>query len=344
VDRLASTKGPVQPKSGRIRRRALQIGLRLIGPALLVLALARIKDPERILGVLARAAWLPLCFVVALHAFNIHLKVVRFQWLLKAHGHHYSLRRAWSSLLSCMYVGMLTPGRVGDILRVQYLRHDLGMAYSEALAFAAMDRFCDIYVILGFCAFGIARFAALLTGQLAYATWITVALCALAPAVLLVPGLADRILVSLFARFSRTREPVGLRAFLSTLRALVGRPLFVALPLTAAAFMGFYTQGWLVAKSLGLPLSLFDAMCFMSMTGLLSQVPISISGLGVREIFLALVFPTLGMTSTEGVAFGLMEFAAIHLTQVVAGFVSWQYAPPPILSEEPKETPAASSS
>lgn len=327
-----------------MRRRALQIGLRLLGPALLVVVLARIEDPARILEVFARAEWLPLCLVVGLNAVNIHLKVVRFQWLLKAQGYPYSLGRAWSSLLSCMYIGLLTPGRVGDILRVQYLRRDLGMLYSESLAFIAMDRFCDIYVILGFCAFGIARFASLLTGQLAYATWMTVAFCAIAPAVLLVPGLADRILARLFARFSRTGEPVGPHVFLKTLRGLVGRPLIGALPLTVSAFLGFYVQGWLIAKSLGLPLGLFDAVCFMSMTGLLSQVPISISGLGVRELFLALVFPALGMTAAEGVAFGLMEFAVIHLTQVAAGFVSWQYAPPPILPKQAEETPAASSS
>lgn len=324
-----------------MRRRALQIGLRLLGPALLVVVLARIGDPERILGVFARAALLPLCAVVLLNAVNIYLKVVRFQWLLRARGYHYPLRRAFSSALSSMYIGLLTPGRVGDVLRVQYLRSDLGMAYAESLAFIAMDRFCDIYVILGFCAFGIARFAALLSGELAYATWITVGLCAITPAVLLVPGFADRILEPLFARLSPTREPVGLRLFLSTLRALVGRSLLIALPLTALAFLGFYVQGWFVAKSLGLPLGLFDAICFMSMTGLLSQVPISVSGLGVRELFLALVFPTLGMAGADGVAFGLMEFAAIHLTQVLAGFVSWQYAPPPILPKQSDEAQRA---
>lgn len=326
-----------------MRRRALQIGLRLLGPALLVLVFLRIGDPSRLGSVFARAAWLPLVGVVALNAFNIHLKVVRFQRLLKARGHDYPLRRAWSSSLSSLYIGLLTPGRVGDVLRVQYLHHDLRIPYSESLAYIAMDRFCDIYVILGFCAFGIARFAGLLSGELAYATWITAGLCAFLPAALLVPGLADRALGGVFAKLSGGREPAGIRGFLTTLRALVGPSLLTALPLTIVAFLGFYMQGYLIGKSLGLTLTLYDTICFMSLTGLLSQVPISISGLGVRELFLALVFPTLGMSGTEGVAFGLSEFAVIHLTQVAAGFVSWQFAPPPVAPEPAAEPPPKNS-
>lgn len=317
-----------------MHRRILQIGLRLLGPALLIVVVLRLGDPERLRLLFSRATLLPLLGVVALNAVNLHLKVVRFQRLLRARGYEYPLRRAWSSSLSSMYIGLLTPGRVGDVLRVQFLHHDLGLSYAESLAYIAMDRFCDIYVILGFCAFGIARFAGILSGELAYATYITAGLCALLPTAFLVPRFAEQVLGGVFKRLSGGREPEGLRTFLKTLHSLVGPSLLTAFPLTILAFLGLYTQGFLVAKSLGLPLSLYDTACFMSLTGLLSQIPISITGLGVRELFLALVFPALGIAAADGVAFGLAEFAVIHMTQVAAAFVCWQFVPPPVYEEK----------
>ena len=59
-----------------------------------------------------------------LNALNYYFKVLRWDVLLAARGLHYSRLRAWTSFLSSGYVGLLTPGRVGDLLRIQYLRHD----------------------------------------------------------------------------------------------------------------------------------------------------------------------------------------------------------------------------
>ena len=58
-------------------------------------------------------------------------------------------------------------------------------------------------------------------------------------------------------------------------------------------------------------------------------MPISIAGVGVREAFLALMFPALGLTAAQGVVFGLLVFVVINLALVFVGFITWQVAPPP---------------
>ncbi|MBT3396823.1 MAG: flippase-like domain-containing protein, partial [Alphaproteobacteria bacterium] len=206
--------------------------------------------------------------------------------------------------------------------------------YAEGLAIIVMDRLCDIYVLLAFVSVGVAHFATVLSGRLAYVTWAGVGLTAIAPAILLVPGLAERVFGKLYVRLSKGREPTGFKRFLKALRAQLGPGLAVTLPLTVAAFMINYTQGWLIGHALGLDLAFFDVMCMLAITSLLGLLPVSISGVGVRELFLALVFPTLGLLPQQGVAFGLVVFVVIYLCMVVAGFFFWQIAPPPIFQDD----------
>lgn len=312
-----------------MRARVIRIGIRLIGPLLLVVVLLRIGEPERLLEVLRGTNWPILVGAALLNGVNIHLKVIRWQVLLGTRGHRYPTKSAWRAILPSMYIGMLTPGRVGDVLRVQYMRHDLEMTYAEGLAIIVMDRFCDLYVLLGFVVCGVAHFAKVLTGQLGFLTWIAVAGTALAPLVFLIRGPMDRLLEAVYRRVAKQRSPDGARTFLAALRAQLGRRLLLTVPLTVGAFLVQYLQGWLAAGAMGMKISFLDVTFMLAITSLLSLLPISMSGVGVREAFLALVFPTLALTAQQGVAFGLVMFAVVYVATMSAGFVAWQIAPPP---------------
>lgn len=318
----------------------IRIGVRLLGPLLLVAVLWRIEEPRRLLEVLSKSSWPVLFGAALLNAVNIHLKVMRWQVLLGTRGHRYPTGRAWRAILPSMYIGMLTPGRVGDVLRVQYMRRDLGMSYPEGLAIVVMDRFCDLYVLLGFVGFGVAHFAHVLTGQLGFLTWVAVIVTAVAPLGLLVRGPVDRFLAAVYRRVAKQRSREGADQFLSALRAQLGRGLLTTVPLTVGAFSVQYFQGWLAAGAMGMNLGPADVTGMLAITSLLSLLPISMSGVGVREAFLALVFPALALTAAQGVAFGLVMFSVVYVATMAAGFVAWQIAPPPFGRDT--DTPAPS--
>lgn len=306
--------------------------LRLIGPVLLLIVIARIPDRAALGRALATADAAPLALALALNAANLGLKVERWRMLLRAQGWPYPLGRGFTSYLSSSYLGMLTPGRVGDAVRAQYLRHDLGVSYAEGLASVVMDRVCDLYVLAVFVAVGVVRFSGVLVGELAWMAWLSVAATVLAPLALLVPGIAEAALARVYRRLRRVSEGEdagGLARFLAALRAHVGRPLFGAAALTAGAFLVNYAQGWLLARALHMEISLFDMLCLMSIASLLGLLPISVSGMGVRELLFALVLPALGFRVEAGVALGLLVFAVMYLAPIAAGFASWQWAPPP---------------
>lgn len=309
--------------------------IRLVGPALLVLVIARMKDPAALLRALASAAPAPLLLAVLLNLVNIHLKVIRWDVILRTRDIHYPRRRAWSSFMTSLYVGLLTPGRVGDVLRAQYLKHDLGVPYAEGIASVVVDRLCDLYVLAAFVAIGVVRYAPVIVGGLAVVTWAGVAATVLGPLILLIPGVAEKLLGRAFERFAPAEEGEGFDRFLAAVRANVGRPLLLTIPLTVLTFVINYAQGWLIARAVGLPMSFLDATCLLAIASLLGLLPISVSGVGVRELFFALAFPLIGFTADDGVGFGLLVFFVIYLVIVFVGFVSWQIAPPPTAPHAP---------
>jgi uncharacterized protein (TIRG00374 family) len=322
-----------------MRRRLVRTLLRLLGPALLVLLIAKIPNRDAIVRAVSSAALGPLAAAALLNLANVYLKVVRWQVLLRTRGIHYPTRRAFPAFLSSVYVGMLTPGRVGDVLRVQYLRAELGISYAEGLASIVMDRLCDLYVLVVFVAVGVVHYSPVIVGSLASAIWGGVAVIVLAPLVFLVPGVAERWMSGLYARLSGRRGADGLERFLDALRENLGRPLLTTVPLTAAAFLVNYAQGWIIAWAIGIDMSFFDAMCLLAVASLLGLLPISVSGLGVRELFFSLVFPLLGHRPEVGVSFGLLVFFVIYVVNIAIGFISWQLDPPPASGSTVKTPP-----
>ncbi len=325
--------------SPRMKRRALRLGLRLLGPALLVVVILRLGDVGAILRVLGAADLGPLALALGLTYVNLQAKVTRWDVILRARGIRYPQRRAWVAYLGAMYVGMLTPGRVGDALRAQYLKHDAGVGYAEGIASVVMDRLCDLYVLAVFSAIGVVRFSAALPGELGWIAWGGVGLTVLGPLALFVPGLAERTMAVAYRKVSLGREPEGFDRFLEALRAqLRARALALTLPLTVVAFAVNYLQGWLMARSLHLDVSFFDATCLLAIASLLGLLPISVSGVGLREAFFAVAFPVLGLPPATGVSFGLLVFVVLYLMSILIGFVSWQIAPPPT-SRDPDPGP-----
>lgn len=320
-----------QPRD-KPRRSLLRLLVRLIGPLLLAFVIISLDDKAALWGAISKAALWPLAAAMLLNLPVIHLKVVRWRTLLLDRGYDYSLKQTYAAVLPSLYLGMVTPGRVGDALRIQYVKREIGTPYAEGLAVTVMDRFCDLYVLAAFVALGVMHFATVLSHDLVYFTWIMVSIATLAPLAFLLPGpvtLLTRVLRRLTDKWHASIDTL-----ITVLRQLVKKALIAGVPITALAYVLNYAQGYLVALALGMSLSFLDVAALLATTSLLGLMPVSISGVGVREAFLAVVFPALGLAAAHGVAFGLVVFAVIYLTTVVIGFVAWQVAPPPFGTAE----------
>ncbi len=318
-----------EPRKPAGRRALWGWALRLVGPVILVVLLARLDRPGEILRLFREMRGWPFALAMVLNLAPLWLKVVRWQVILRTRGIHYATKPALLGFSASLYLGMLTPGRVGDVLRIHYLRHDTGARYAEGLAFLVIDRLADLWVIALFTSYAVMRWSGLLSPDLARLGWIMVAGSLLAPLPLFIPSVADRILRRIYQRLAREAEADGLDVFLTTLRASARRSVLSVVGLTVVAYGVNFLQGALVADALSIELGFVDNACLQSVQSLLGLLPISVSGLGVREAFFAAIFPPLGLDAAAGAGYGLLLFVVIYVSQVLLGAIAWQVRPPP---------------
>ena len=319
------TPSPAEPPAAG-RGRLL---LRLLGPCLLVLVVWQLDDKEAMVSSVAAASAGPLVAAVLLCFAPLVLKVLRWRALLAARGYRYGLKDSLLAVSASIYLGMVTPGRMGDVVRVQYVRRDIDTPYAEGLAVTVVDRVCDIYALIAFVGFGFYHLSSVMLPAVSTAVGLVAALGLFGPLLFVIPGVAERLFGPIYRKLAPSGSNDNLERFLASLRAQVGRTLVAALALSVGAFFINYAQGWLIARALGLNLSFADVTSLLAITSLLGLLPISISGLGVREAFFSLVFPVLGLGAAQGIGFGLVVFACLYVMYVLIGLVAWQVRPPP---------------
>ena len=127
--------------------RLRQIAIRLIGLAILVFILLKI-DLKATLAALADLHWSYLLLAVAANLPLFGLKAWRWQEMLKMQGISYPWRDAFLAFVAGLFLGLVTPGRVGEMSKALYLKQDQGVPVSVGLANVLMDRLFDLYTIM----------------------------------------------------------------------------------------------------------------------------------------------------------------------------------------------------
>jgi uncharacterized membrane protein YbhN (UPF0104 family) len=216
--------------------------------------------------------------------------------------------------LSYAFIGMFTnvfvPGLIGgDALRAVYLgrrHHRLG----DAIASVAADR---IVGLLGL--FWMTAAAAALSVSLPR----SVTLPTIAVGVISLVGFAALPLIGKLA----ARLPARIANTTATIAPYLNRPfaMMPAIGLSVALQLSLATCQWILARGLGLsaPLSLF-LLC-VPIANVFASLPVTLNGLGVREMAYLMLFGMAGMAKADAIALGLLWFAATvlgNLTGVVA--------------------------
>jgi uncharacterized membrane protein YbhN (UPF0104 family) len=318
-------------------RTILPLLLRLAVAVALLLAAVRLALPgegESLVASLASAWIAPLpaalaCFALAGAIFGASFAVVawRFVVLLRAVG----LRASWSATFRAYVIAnflnlVLPTAFLSDVYRVADARHEAGRV-SEVLAMVALER------VLSFAALGVVVLAAapfVPFGEARRALPILLLLAGgllAASLAVLHPRLNAllRRLVAPLARLSARLAGAADRA-LAAVEVLGGRRgavlqafllsvLAQALPVAAVAVL---------ARPLDSELAWFWYAAIVPFITLLTLIPISIGGAGVREVLFVRLFEPLGMRPEVALSLSLSVFAVTLAWGVVGiALLAW---------------------
>lgn len=301
---------------------------RLLGLLLLAFLLWRI-DIARLAGVLKQAAPSLLIAAVLLNLPQIAVKALRWRGLLKSHGINYGVGPSILSYFGSIFIGLLTPGRLGEFVKALHVKEDCGVPTARALSSVLVDRIFDLYALL---LFGGA--ALLSTAHSQSGFWMlmeSAAILVLPLFVLLNDSAFDRcrrLAIRLGKWTARlVREESWLMELRAYLKSLSAGAVITAILLTTAAYFLFFTQCYLLALSLDLGIGPLPVSFAVALGSLVTLIPISISGLGTREAAMMAYLGTVGVAPEKSLGYSLLVFVTFYVAGGLMGAVAWLVKP-----------------
>lgn len=302
--------------------------IRWIGVLLLIVLIWRIDFSETF--ALLRKISLPLfVLVIVLNIPQIFIKAYRWRGLLHSQKIPYGIWPAFLSYFGSIFIGLLTPGRLGELIKALHVSQDCNVSKARALSSVLVDRLFDLYALL------LVGGAALLSRSRSLGNLIALAESAavlILPLVILLNGSLFHWLEKFASKLGKWgRALFAPESWLVELRtALKELPIGVALQATfwtVLAYAIFFEQCYLLAQALKVNAGFLQISYAVALGSLVTLIPISISGLGTREATIVAFLGTVGVSPQLSLGFSLLIFVAFYVAGGLLGAIAWQMKP-----------------
>jgi hypothetical protein len=261
----------------------------------------------------------PYAFAILLTWNGVLLRAWRWRILLDAVGARVSFRRAlYLYFVGAFFNAFLPTGFGGDVVRV--LEIGEGATSSQAAGTAVVDRLTG-FLVLFFLALVMLPFGANLFPP---ATVTFIALLAVGVVVGSLMLFEGRLLRRITARFPRALSLAGdawIGRTYGVITACGARAIVKALGASALFNIQMVFAGLLIAQALGLSLSIWTLFLVIPVITTALLVPISISGLGVREGLFVTLLGQVGVTAPQAVVFSLAWYSLDFSSGLLGGLI-----------------------
>ena len=291
---------------------------RLLVPTILVIWIALRFDLGEALKRIASID--PMFFGLALIAFSVMLAVRAWRWLIVVRL--LGIDTPTAVVVRSFALGFAGSALLGEGLGSLGRLYDMRLAGADAktTGFAVVfDKAYDVLVLVA-----LAPVAAIVlpsdTTRPTPATITLLVLAVLGLAILALSPAGMRTLGRLLARLFPRRPKL---AGLGSLGDRMGPRHHTAVAaLSLGARFAQFTFVWLLALGLDIPISLLEMSAIMTFVGAVVFLPISISGLGIRDLSMIGLFALIGYPSASALSLSVAVFAVTVTARLVVG-IAW---------------------
>lgn len=220
------------------------------------------------------------------------------------------LRRLTAFYFIGMFFNLMLPTSVGgDVVRAWYLDGKSGRRL-PAFASVVLDRLNGLAVLIALACLGVAF------SPLELPDWIIWSVCGIAGAAVI--GLASTGLLLLFGHAGRGRlEQVRTMSDLFRRPSVLLPTIFMSLCVQAANVL----LVWLIGQAIGAPIPAAYYWVMVPMVSLVTLLPISVNGMGVREEATVLFLAPLGIAEGTALTLSILWFAVYASVSLMGGAV-----------------------
>lgn len=302
--------------------------LRILGLILFGVILFKL-DLRNISRVIVKADFAILGVALILIIPLMMIKSWRWKYLLAMQGHFISFKESFAVCLEAFYVGAITPGRLGEFIKAIYLKERNSIAISEGFSSILIDRLQDIlpFVVVGLLGLILYPF-----GRLYSYPIIGIAFLFLLMWILLFKAgawknIAQRVVRGLVPGKYKDSVDAQFDSFFAGISKFGNFRIIIPIIATIASAVLAFVQCYLIAISLSISISFVYLIFCASVGSLVSLIPVSIYGLGTREVTLIALFSRVGLSSESAVGFSLIYLLVFGVFTGTIGALIWFISP-----------------
>jgi len=264
--------------------------------------------------------------IIAFIFYFIAISFIVFRWgtLLKAHDFFISNRFLWqSALIGFFYNNLLPSSAGGDFYRVYDIKQNKGIPVNEGIASVVMERVIGTLssIVLLIIAYFIGLFD-YLTRNAALGLIVSGLVIILFFIALFFPRLFKlNLLLNKFRIFSKIRPRLKeFHVILSGYRYKV-KYLIMSFLFTMLIQVFFFISYNSISLALGLELRFYVFIFIIPFVSLVSSVPVTIGGIGIRENALVFAVTSFGIVQSQATLFSFILLAIILIMGMIGGII-----------------------
>jgi len=294
--------------------------LNFIGLLLLAVILWKI-DFNEVMQYLKNVNYWYLLLAYPFLMLNISLKSVRWNFLMRSQGVQLPLSKTLYVYLWGYYFGTVTPGRIGEISKAIYFQdkfENLGRAFVSVV----VDRLYDIGIRVALLFILYPLYSNLF--EFRFIGFLIMLVMVGAGGIVLIRMKSIRNIVSKMSEFVIPKKfysviKSNISGFINDMVNMITSVKVVSVTsmITFVSYLFYFIMAYSIQKSFNIEMDFTYNIFCVVLTSLAAVVPISISGLGVREAVMIYLFSNIGLGKEAAVLFSLSFFAlnpilAIH--------------------------------
>lgn len=290
----------------------------IVSVALLLWLLHRVGLSE-LASTIAQTNWVLVGCVCVVQTALVPIQTLRWLIIARRLGADFRFLPAWRNVYIGQFFNQVFPSSVGgDAVRLWYLRHSIPV--DVAIGSVALERIIALFAVTTIVVLGAHVLLGIVSaGPLRWGLVLLVAGVAIGLVALLsldkvpLPSLINRLAAVKFAR----RIPAMARQVFFSWSCLGA-----ALLLSVIIQIGIGTSLWLLALGLDVHASLVDFLVLAPLITLVTALPISVGGWGVRESATVTALSLIGVPAPAAFAISV-EFGLVMILVGLPGGLFW---------------------
>lgn len=273
---------------------------RLIGPLAVILVFWW-AGPVKIVSILAGTNWKLMGIAVSLAIPLALIKGLRWKLLLNGEKIQIGFNECTSMYSMGMTMAAVTPGRVGDFIKVLPLMQK-GCNVGKAVACNIIDRLLDVGVILLVGYLGMWYFSQYFAHQLFIVNLTAVAILCLIVVLIFRRHLIKRLAIKVVPKKHRQAVRESWKEVVKGLIGQGGKLLVWLFLCTIFFWMIQFSAAFLCAKAIGIDIPFIYFCACIAVVTVASFMPITVAGAGTRDAILIVLLAQIGTERQESVA------------------------------------------